>query len=56
MPTAARCCCNAAPDARAYQVGWDSNDYQIDVGTAAGRAEYKRMIDRCARNEMCRDL
>ena len=28
------------------QVGWDSNDYQIDVGTAAGRTEYKRMLDR----------
>jgi hypothetical protein len=28
------------------QVGWDSNDYQLDIGTAAGRAEYKRMIAR----------
>ena len=30
------------------QVGWDSNDYQIDVGTVAGRTEYKRMLDRDA--------
>ncbi len=28
------------------QVGWDSNDYQIDIGTAAGRAEYQRMLVR----------
>ena len=28
------------------QVGWDANDYQIDIGTEDGRAEYKRMIDR----------
>ena len=27
-------------------MGWDSNDYQIDIGTAAGRAEYKRMLAR----------
>eukprot|EP01050_Picozoa_sp_SAG11_P002505 SAG11_NODE_128_length_15542_cov_6.432105_7_plen_133_part_00 len=30
------------------QVGWDSNDYQIDVGTEYGRAVYKRMFDRDA--------
>lgn len=27
-------------------VGWTENDFQIDVGTAAGRTEYKRIIDR----------
>jgi len=31
-----------------FFVGWCANDYQIDVGTPAGRAEYKRMIDRAA--------
>ena len=30
------------------QVGWDSNDYQIDVGTETGRTEYKRMLSRDA--------
>ena len=29
-------------------VAWDENDYQIDVGTDAGRTEYKRIIDRNA--------
>ena len=29
-------------------VAWDESDYQIDVGTAAGRAEYRRIIDRNA--------
>ena len=29
-------------------VGWCANDYQIDVATPEGRAEYKRMIDRAA--------
>lgn len=29
-------------------VGWTANDYQIDVGTEAGRDEYKRIIDRAA--------
>ena len=29
-------------------VAWDESDYQIDAGTAAGRAEYKRIIDRNA--------
>ena len=27
------------------EVGWTLNDYQIDVGTAEGKAEYKRIID-----------
>ena len=30
------------------QVGWDSNDYQLDVGTAEGRTVYKRMLERDA--------
>jgi hypothetical protein len=29
-------------------VGWTANDYQIDVGTAEGRAEYRRLLDRAA--------
>ena len=29
-------------------IGWTENDYQIDIGTAAGRAEYKRIIDRAS--------
>ncbi len=29
-------------------VGWTANDYQIDAGTAAGRAEYRRVMDRAA--------
>lgn len=29
-------------------VGWCVNDYQIDAGTPAGRAEYRRIIDRAA--------
>lgn len=29
-------------------VPWCENDYQIDVGTAAGRTEYKRIIDQVA--------
>lgn len=29
-------------------VAWDENDYQIDIATAEGRAEYKRIIDRNA--------
>jgi hypothetical protein len=27
------------------EVGWTLNDYQIDVGTSEGRAEYKRVMD-----------
>lgn len=30
-------------------VGWTANDYQIDVGTAPGRAEYHRLFDRAAK-------
>ena len=29
-------------------VAWDENDYQIDIASPAGRAEYKRIIDRNA--------
>ena len=29
-------------------VAWDENDYQIDVGTEEGRAEYSRIFDRNA--------
>lgn len=29
-------------------VGWTANDYQIDVGTADGRAEYRRLFDQAA--------
>ncbi len=29
-------------------VGWCANDYQIDVGTPAGRAEYRRVFDQAA--------
>ncbi len=29
-------------------VGWCANDYQVDVGTAEGRAEYKRIFDQAA--------
>lgn len=29
-------------------VGWCANDYQIDVGTAAGRSEYTRLFDQAA--------
>ncbi len=29
-------------------VGWCANDYQIDVGTPAGRAEYRRLFDQAA--------
>ncbi|CAF1390511.1 unnamed protein product [Rotaria sordida] len=31
-----------------HAVGWDSNDYQIDISTAHGIDEYKRLIDRCS--------
>ena len=27
------------------EVGWTLNDYQIDVATPEGRAEYKKIID-----------
>jgi hypothetical protein len=31
-----------------HVVGWDSNDYQIDISTPHGIEEYKRLIDRCS--------
>lgn len=34
-----------APDPVSVEVGWTLNDYQIDVGTEEGKAEYKRVID-----------
>ena len=34
-----------APDPISVLVGWTLNDYQIDVGTAEGRTEYKRIMD-----------
>lgn len=34
-----------APLPISVEVGWTLNDYQIDVGTEEGRAEYKRVID-----------
>lgn len=37
-----------APDPVSVLVGWTLNDYQIDVGTPEGRAEYKRIIDTSA--------
>ena len=33
------------PDPISVEVGWTLNDYQIDVGTEEGKAEYKRVID-----------
>ena len=33
-----------APSPISVEVGWTLNDYQIDVGTEEGRAEYKRII------------
>ena len=30
------------------QVGWCENDFQIDVGTASGQAEYKRILDQAS--------
>jgi hypothetical protein len=32
----------------AIVVGWCANDYQIDVGTPEGRAEYRRVFDQAA--------
>lgn len=34
-----------APQPISVEVGWTLNDYQIDVGTEEGRAEYRRIID-----------
>jgi len=39
---------NPAPAPISVEVGWTLNDYQIDVGTEEGRAEYKRVIDMAA--------
>ncbi len=36
---------NPAPSPISVEVGWTLNDYQIDVGTPEGKAEYKRIID-----------
>jgi hypothetical protein len=36
---------NPSPSPISVEVGWTLNDYQIDVGTAEGKAEYKRIID-----------
>jgi len=37
-----------APEPITVEVGWTLNDYQIDVGTLDGEAEYKRIIDTAA--------
>ncbi|PYX67664.1 MAG: hypothetical protein DMG78_27220, partial [Acidobacteria bacterium] len=37
-----------APEPISVEVGWTLNDYQIDVGTPEGQAEYKRIIDTTA--------
>lgn len=34
-----------SPEPISVEVGWTLNDYQIDVGTPEGVAEYKRIID-----------
>jgi hypothetical protein len=34
-----------APEPTSVEVGWTLNDYQIDVGTPKGVAEYKRIIE-----------
>lgn len=31
-----------------HAVGWDSDDYQIDISTIQGVEEYQRLIDRCS--------
>jgi hypothetical protein len=36
-------------------IGWCENDYQIDIATPEGRAEYKRIIDQAAAVG-CRDI
>jgi hypothetical protein len=36
---------NPAPSPISVEAGWTLNDYQIDVGTEEGKAEYKRIID-----------
>jgi hypothetical protein len=37
-----------SPEPISVEVGWTLNDYQIDVGTPEGEAEYKRIIDTAA--------
>jgi hypothetical protein len=37
-----------APQPISVEVGWTLNDYQIDIGTPEGLAEYKRLIDSTA--------
>ncbi len=37
-----------APQPITVEVGWTLNDYQIDVGTPEGQAEYQRLIDTTA--------
>ena len=39
---------NPAPNPISVVVGWTLNDYQIDVASAEGRAEYKRVMDTTA--------
>lgn len=34
-----------SPDPTSVEIGWTLNDYQIDVATPEGRAEYKRVMD-----------
>ena len=34
-----------SPSPISVEVGWTLNDYQIDVGTEEGKAEYKRIVD-----------
>jgi len=34
-----------SPEPISVEAGWTLNDYQIDVGTDEGKAEYKRIID-----------
>jgi hypothetical protein len=36
---------NPSPNPISVEVGWTLNDYQIDVATAQGRSEYKRVMD-----------
>ena len=36
------------PHATRVNVGWCENDYQIDIASPEGRAEYKRIIDQAA--------
>ena len=36
---------NPSPTPISVEVGWTLNDYQIDVGTEQGKAEYQRIID-----------